>query len=167
MIKMNIYTALSTIYEEPNKKTRDGPWINTGEWCNVCEARSENHHVHKYCSECNMLSESLIDECICHHIPVTEYIIRANLDSHNFFIKNNIKKDMSYIPLYGKRNGDYCCGCRRRKYKCKCVFVCGLTRICDINGKTGCPIYKKCKYWSDLLKKICHECIGQIDLKSM
>ena len=163
---MNIYNDLSD-FEEPNKKTYDGPWIHAGEWCFECEERSLDHHCHKYCSECDMISEFFKDECFCHQISVNEYIRQTRCDPYTFFLKNNIKRDISYAYTRGKSRGLYYCRYQRKKEQCHCVFICGYMKVCAINGKTGNPIYKKCKFWSDTLKvkDVCHECIGKIDLK--
>lgn len=130
------------------------------EWCYPCQGVSISDHVHSYCTGCYQISDysryPYKDECICNLKHVKECVPEDK--QRQFFLDNNVHNILQPVCIDGMQ-GLRCAACRYEGYECECKFICGLTYPIRANGYFE---YVKCKWHSNRLNDVMHECVGMI-----
>lgn len=96
-------------------------------------------------------------------ISVNDYLWENHINEQQFFLRHNDFSKMEFAYIYGLSNGLWCCACKCLAANCDCEFVCGLAKPTgQINKRGEYSQFKKCKWRTNNLDYVIHECKGVV-----
>jgi hypothetical protein len=108
--------------------------------------------------------EQFLDESF---ISVNDYLRDDNIDPRQFFLQHNDIRKSEFAYIFGVSQGLHCVACKRFAGCCDCKYICGLSKPTGQTDKMNnyCQ-FKKCKFYTNDLNEVVHECEGIIDNNS-
>jgi len=94
-------------------------------------------------------------------IAINDYLWENGIEEQGFFLRHNDLKKMKFAYIFEKLEGLRCSACKCLAADCNCRYICGLYKSTGQVDRFGnfCQ-YEKCKYHTNDLGDITHECKG-------